>query len=86
MTFIFQILLNGILVILLNKFWRKFKLFGGAAAKVFKCGLAKIPNAAVRLQSAREYYFFYLSLQLNQSQIKHTVKLLQTEILLSMSE
>jgi hypothetical protein len=32
-----------------------FKLFGGEAAKVFKCGLAKITIAAARLQSVWEY-------------------------------
>jgi hypothetical protein len=30
----------------------KFKLFGGEAAKVFKCELAKTINAAVRMQGA----------------------------------
>jgi len=33
----------------------KFKLFGGEAAKVFKCAMAKMQNAANRLQSALEY-------------------------------
>ena len=33
----------------------RFKLIGGEAANVFKCGMAKITNAAGRLQSALEY-------------------------------
>lgn len=63
----------------------KFKLIGGEAANVFKCGLAKIPNAAVRLQSASGCYFLTFK-PTNHSQKKRRVKLLRIEIILSLSE
>jgi len=59
-----------------NVLFAKFKLFGGEAAKVIKCVVAKVTNAAARQQSALEYYFF--TCHYNQTNLKkHSVKLLR---------